>query len=192
MTDQHFPGLREILFLNPRKRPDVLEREVDEQLRLMVRHAYDHVPFYREQWNRAGFDPNDFSGRKDLPAIPMVDKSIIVAAGQAALDGRASQDKMFTMSTSGTSGCTIHAQRTLHEMRASRRAYLRSLIKAGARPWHRTMTVCSPWLHAKRGNSWRKFLKRITFVRNKQSANRSTHCILSGRTGWWGRPGGFI
>jgi len=183
--------LIDILYSNPRKPPEVLNREVDEQLRAMVRHCAEHIPLYRDLWKRTGFDPNGFSGRDDLPAIPMVDKSIVVGAGQDGLDRRVPTDAMFTMSTSGTSGSAIHAQRTLHELRVSRRSYLRSLIKAGARPWHRTMTVCSPWLHAKRGKFVEKVLK-THHVYPEQSISEQIDLLRSFRAdGVVGQTGGI-
>jgi phenylacetate-CoA ligase len=191
MIEKPFPGLRTILFKNPRKPIAVLNREVDAQLRLMVRHAYEHVSFYRDQWDAAGFDPKDFSGVEDLSAIPMVDKKLIVGAGAEAMDPRAANEEMFTMSTSGTSGCAIHAQRTLHELRVSRRAYLRSLIKAGARPWHRTMTVCSPWLQAKQGKFVQKVLK-THHVYPEQSISEQIDLLHSFRPhGVVGQTGGI-
>lgn len=154
-----FPTLPQIFLRNPRKSRKVLGEAIDDQLRTLIHHAYEHIPFYREHWKQAHFHPDDLTGRSDLPAVPMVDKDIVVEAGRDMLDSRVPEEELDTLSTSGTSGRAITIHRTIRELRVSRRSYLRSLFYIGARPWHRFVTFASTWLHSKRGVFVRKICK---------------------------------
>lgn len=153
-----FPSLLEV-FYNRRRAAAVVEQRAEQQLRRIVRWAYERVPLYREHWRRHGFHPSDFRGRRDLPAIPPVDKDLIVDAGPAALAQMPAPRRIERMSTSGTSGRQIHALRTGLEMRVMRRALLRQLVAAGARPWLPVMTLASMWLNTRRGTFIQKFCK---------------------------------
>ena len=42
----------------------------DERLRAIVRHAYEHVPYYRELFDHHGIDAEKFRGREDLSQNP--------------------------------------------------------------------------------------------------------------------------
>ncbi|MFQ5412339.1 MAG: hypothetical protein ACE5EC_08565, partial [Phycisphaerae bacterium] len=159
MPDYPFPSLARLLLVNPRRSWASLRRESDRRLRGMIRHAYEQVPFYRDWWRGAGLRPDDVRGSDDLPAIPMVDKDLVVDAGDAILDRRADRDALDEMSTSGTSGRAITLRRITKELRVVRRSYLRSLLYVGARPWHRTVTMASGWLHSKRGAIIRRIAK---------------------------------
>src|SRR5687768_7123620 len=44
----------------------------DERLRVVVRHAYEHVPYYRELFGRHGIRPESIDGVADLPRIPVL------------------------------------------------------------------------------------------------------------------------
>jgi phenylacetate-CoA ligase len=48
-----------------------------EQLRTMLRGAFEKVPFYREWSKREGATPNDFRTPEDVRALPLVSKEII-------------------------------------------------------------------------------------------------------------------
>src|SRR5262245_25371536 len=42
-----------------------IEAFQDEQVRRLIRHAYDNVPFYRERWRSLRITPNDIRSRAD-------------------------------------------------------------------------------------------------------------------------------
>jgi len=79
----------------------------DERLRTVVRHAYEHVPYYRELFDRHGINLDRFRGREDLPSIPFLTRDII----KARLDdlrSRAPQHRRLAEGhTSGTTGSPL-------------------------------------------------------------------------------------
>ncbi|HRW54278.1 MAG TPA: hypothetical protein P5081_15510 [Phycisphaerae bacterium] len=151
MSEPYLPGLYKMLFGAPRQRPESLARDREAQLRRILRHAHEHVPFYRSLWDAAGVKPDDIGGTGDMPRLPMTDKESIVAAGNDAVDRQLDPAGLDEMSTSGTSGRAITMRRTTREMRLVRRSYLRSLFYNGARPWQHSVTMASTWLSKKKG-----------------------------------------
>jgi phenylacetate-CoA ligase len=46
-----------------------------ERLRSSLRHAYEHVPFYRESFDKAGVHPDDCRSLEDLARFPFTTKA---------------------------------------------------------------------------------------------------------------------
>lgn len=166
MDDWIFPSLIDVLFRTPRRSSEEIERRANEQLSRLVFHAAGHVPLYRELWKRHGFDPRGVHSPADLQPAPMVDKDVIVEAGDRAVDERLVGQPLDTMSTSGTSGRSITIRRIPREMRLTRRSYLRSLLLLGGRPWHRTAAMASTWLSKKKGVIM-SLIARSTYIHPK-------------------------
>jgi len=49
----------------------------DEQLRILIRHAYETVPYYNEMFRRLKLTPDDVRTVSDLPKLPILSKSIV-------------------------------------------------------------------------------------------------------------------
>jgi phenylacetate-CoA ligase len=49
----------------------------DERLRTVVRHAYEHVPYYRELFDRHGIRAESIGGVEDLPRIPVLTREVV-------------------------------------------------------------------------------------------------------------------
>lgn len=76
----------------------------ESRLRLIIRHAYDQVPYYRELFQRSKLRPEDISTMKDLDKIPPLTKELLrrnFVQLQAA-DKQKYRPKLFQ--TSGTTG----------------------------------------------------------------------------------------
>jgi len=84
-----------------------LEAYQDDRLRLVVRHAYETVPFYRRRFEESRLKPDDIKGRADLPKIPLLTRED-VRTGFEELRSRAfSQRSLRTGHTSGTTGTPL-------------------------------------------------------------------------------------
>lgn len=145
------------MFANLLRKPPYLRHFAHAALRRVVRHAYARVPLYRELARKAGIDADQIHSPDQLRALPLVDKDIIVAAGDASFATPRS-DELFSMSTSGTSGQSITIWRSHAEMVALRLGFIRPFVWHGARSWHPFLAVASPWLQNRKG----KILSRLS------------------------------
>jgi phenylacetate-CoA ligase len=104
------------------------------QVQRLVHHAYEHVPFYREHYDRAGLRPGDIHcledfertpvvSREDLQNRPVVD---VVARGFAP-------EKLVLHRTSGSTGEPLNVLRTRFEERLLQAFRLRALLGHGLR-----------------------------------------------------------
>lgn len=66
---------RNLLDEGERLDEDALRTLQRERLRASLRHAYAHVPFYRESFDRAGVHPDDFRDLGDLSRFPFTTKA---------------------------------------------------------------------------------------------------------------------
>lgn len=57
--------------------PEQLVSLQNEKLRIMVRHCYSNVPYYRELFDSLGLKPEDISTKEDLKKLPLLDKYIV-------------------------------------------------------------------------------------------------------------------
>jgi phenylacetate-CoA ligase len=73
------------------------------ELGALLRHAYDHVPFYRARFAAAGVTPGDVRSLEALTALPIVRRADLQRAG-AAWASTARPRPAIRKQTSGTSG----------------------------------------------------------------------------------------
>lgn len=60
--------------------PGLREKAVVERLRAVMRHAWDHAPFYRAHWDQAGIHPDHIGSLEDFERVPVVTKADLRAA----------------------------------------------------------------------------------------------------------------
>jgi len=97
--------------------------ERDRLLRAMVHHAWERVPFYREHWSKAGFDPTDFRGRSDLHQIPIArpaELKAALAAGRLLPQGVRAETCGYLESSGSSSGVPSRYYRGVSEERIRR------------------------------------------------------------------------
>ena len=95
-----------------------------QRLRTLLQHAGRHVPYYREMFQRIGFDPDGVSSVSDLQRLPLLDKADI-RAHTAALKSEQARD-LARFNTGGSSGepliFFIGKERVSHDVAAKWRA----------------------------------------------------------------------
>jgi phenylacetate-CoA ligase len=90
------------------------EAERDRMLVRVYRFAWDHVPFYRSLYERAGLSRQDVRGLHDLARVPLVSKEMMKAAPLRDLRGpRWRVPVISRMTTSGSSGVPFVFYRSL-------------------------------------------------------------------------------
>ncbi|MDD3654961.1 MAG: AMP-binding protein [Desulfotomaculaceae bacterium] len=60
-----------------RANSEVIREIQDQGLRRLVKHCWEHVPFYRRRWEKIGLHPDDIRGIEDISKIPVTNKSEI-------------------------------------------------------------------------------------------------------------------
>jgi len=81
-----------------------LERFQCRLLRRLLSHAYRNVPFYRSLWDAAGVGPDDVASAGGLSRLPVVTKSMLIAAGDDALDRGRPKRGFLRQFSSGSTG----------------------------------------------------------------------------------------
>ena len=94
--------LRELERAERRSLDELLEAQRHDLARLL-RHAYDNVPFYRRQFERAGATPADLSDLEDLARLPAMDRQQ-ARAEQLSRCSRVSPTPVIRKTTGGTTG----------------------------------------------------------------------------------------
>jgi phenylacetate-CoA ligase len=79
----------------------------DEQVALLIRHAYEHVPFYRERMRALGLTPADVRSRADLPKLPVLTKEEVRANLPRLKAANAPPKALRHSHTSGTTGKSL-------------------------------------------------------------------------------------
>lgn len=83
-----------------------LEHQQMRQLQLVLRHAGATVPFYRERFAKAGFDPDQVLTRESFRALPVLTRSEVQEAGVSlrAAGVPNGHGRIFSGETSGSTG----------------------------------------------------------------------------------------
>ena len=129
--------MRELLDAGERLGRDELEALQLERLRATLRHAYEHVPFYRRAFDAAGVRPEDCGSLADLARFPFTAKADLreqYPFGMFAVD----QSEIRRIhASSGTTGRPTVVGYTERDLDTWADVVARSLRAAGGRPGHK-------------------------------------------------------
>ncbi len=100
---------RALAFLEDSDRWPLVDLEAyrDEQIRRVVKHAYDSVPYYREVMDARKLRPDDIRGIDDLPKLPLLTKQTIRERSKDLLSRAWPRNRYVTVHTSGTTGTPV-------------------------------------------------------------------------------------
>lgn len=88
----------------------------DRRLREIVRHAYDHVPYYRRLFDAAGVGPADIRGRADLHLIPVTTKATLrTLSMEEIVADNVDRFRLHKLETNGSTGVPLTVYRTRGE-----------------------------------------------------------------------------
>jgi phenylacetate-CoA ligase len=80
-------------------------REIQrEKLLKLLRHAGRHVPYYRDEFERLGINPEDLKGLKDLQHLPLLNKSQVREHSARLIADNVARRDCLPNTTSGSTG----------------------------------------------------------------------------------------
>lgn len=120
-----------------RLRGPALERWRLDRLQKVVRHAWQHVPYYRQLMETAGVRPEHIRSLADLRRLPISERADLQAAGPALLSANARRERCVSWHTSGTSGVPLQVLLSRSEDHLRKQLRFRALLRVGFRPWDR-------------------------------------------------------
>lgn len=110
--------------------------EQARRLTQVIRHAAQHVPYYRERFRTLGLDVAAMEFPRDLHRLPMLTKAEVRAAGRRLVAEDAGKP-MISSSTSGTTGSPVWFHQDLNAVTREHAFIWRHLAWAGLCPGDR-------------------------------------------------------
>ena len=130
------------LMRNERRSLRELVAKQEHKLRRLVRHAYEHVPFYRRLFVDAGVEPGDIQSAADLAKLPVIDKTLLRAQPvEDLIDRRVSLDALIERHTSGSSGSPFRFFVDRDFDAFCKAQYLRPYLSNGRTPLDRVLRL---------------------------------------------------
>ncbi|MFJ8386425.1 phenylacetate--CoA ligase PaaK [Streptomyces sp. NPDC094438] len=108
-----------------------------ERLRATLRHAYEHVGFYREAFDKAGLRPEDCTSLADLARFPFTTKSDLRDHYPFGMFAVPETDIRRIHASSGTTGRPTVVGYTQRDLDTWADVVARSIRAAGGRPGHK-------------------------------------------------------
>jgi phenylacetate-CoA ligase len=104
------PYLQICTSLNKNERISASERTNTQWMKLisLVRHAWDHCPFYRDRMREAGFQPEDMRNWDDFRRFPILAKQDIVNHTPEMISQVSNRARLIPRKTSGSTGVSLH------------------------------------------------------------------------------------
>jgi phenylacetate-CoA ligase len=105
-----------------------------ERLRATLRRAYERVPFYREEFDRAGGHPDDLRDLADLARFPFLEKKHFRETYPFGLFAVPREETVRLHASSGTTGKPTVVGYTQHDIDTWASLMARSIRAGGGRP----------------------------------------------------------
>jgi phenylacetate-CoA ligase len=160
-------------------REERAKREVAD-LRQLLSHAGEHVPYYRELFRKERFDPRGVSSTRDLEALPLLTRAI-VRERYAELVDPAHRGKNLKKGTSGSTGTPLKFEYSMTSECWRQAAKVRGYGWAGYRPGLKTFYYWAAVSAARPSLKIRadRALRRETFVDSMKQDIASRRAALA-------------
>jgi phenylacetate-CoA ligase len=160
-------------------------RELQEhKLRRLVRHAYQHVPYYRETLRRLHIAPEDIRTLDDLAKLPLLSKDDIrqhLDSGMLSDNHR--QDEVLRITTSGSTGepfvCCVDRAQLEFRWAATLRSQEWTGYRFGDRTlrlWHQTLGMDRSQVIRERADA---ILSRRRFIPAYEMSSRNLAALCA-------------
>lgn len=119
-----------------------IEAYQSENLRALVHHAYENVPYYRELWKTLRISPDDIRSRDDLHKLPVLTKEEVRQNAGRFVSQKTSKRELLSRHTSGTTGKGLHFYMTREAVAFQWAVWWRHRLRFGVSPgtWHANFT----------------------------------------------------
>jgi phenylacetate-CoA ligase len=84
-----------------------LKEYQEERLRLLIKHAYENVPYYNQVMKDRKLTPDDITMVEDLPKLPVLTREIVRDRLDDLVDKNAKRSGLIPGSTNGTTGSPL-------------------------------------------------------------------------------------
>ncbi len=122
-----------------------LQKTQDKRVRAIVKHAYEHVPFYRRKFDKAGIKPEEIRSTSDLIRLPTTTKTEIQSAPlDDVIADNIDLEECVKGKTSGSTGfpLTVVIDRKAEDYRLA--LWTRAYFENGLRPWSKMAEIKDP------------------------------------------------
>ena len=120
-----------------------IEKYQDEQLKKLIIHVSENVPYYRNLFKKIGFNAYTFRGREDMHKMPTLEKETVRTNHKALIADNAQKFGISSDSTSGSTGTPLHFILSTAVQANKLAALLRSFGWAGYKIGKRTFSMQS-------------------------------------------------
>jgi phenylacetate-CoA ligase len=79
----------------------------NERLRMLIRHSYDNVPYYRSSMDQRRLTPSDFVTVDDLPKLPILTRQAVRENFDRLISTTTKSSSLIVGNTSGTTGSPL-------------------------------------------------------------------------------------
>jgi phenylacetate-CoA ligase len=119
-----------------------IEAYQNEKLRGLIRHAYENVPYYRDQWKALKISPDDIRSRNDLHKLPILTKEDVRQNAERFISQKTARRELLSRHTSGTTGKALHFYMTKEAVAFQWAVWWRHRLRFGVTPgtWHANFT----------------------------------------------------
>jgi phenylacetate-CoA ligase len=136
-----------------------------ERLRKLLRHAYDHCPFYAERMKEAGLVPEGITSLEDLARLPVLTKRDIQDHGLAMQAVGFPADKRVRNQTGGSTGSPLQFYVDKERFDSRKASTARHNLWTGLRPGDWQISLWGSRLDQGRPETFRDHLKNNLLYR---------------------------
>ena len=156
------------LSLQNRKNPEKNRRHQFTRLKKLIEYTYREYEFYRELWQKNGFDPSKFNNIDDTEKIPVITKDLYRDFIQKTVKDNPDKYKQyFRDSSSGSTGMPLVLYRTWGERAYMLAKFIRALFHVGMGFTDKLFYLPAPYRISKEDS----FLQRFGILQRSCVAN---------------------
>jgi phenylacetate-CoA ligase len=156
-----------ILKRNVRMDPTKLEKLQQKKLRIMIKYAYDNVPFYHKLFDTNQIRPEDINTPSDLKKIPIVTRKTIQENTDSVFSTKIDITKCAKKKTSGSSGIPLIVTEDKRTSTNKALVSLRQFLECGGRFRDKQIQLREPGASSLPENSKKSFYESLGFLRTE-------------------------